>query len=56
VSEAPSYSQTVLTYDPSSTGALAYLAAAREIAYRGAGLPVPQDAATEPKRELAGAR
>ena len=43
VSEAPSYSQTVLTYDPGSTGALAYLAAAREVAYRGAGLPVPDD-------------
>jgi chromosome partitioning protein len=56
VSEAPSYSQTVLTYDPGCTGALAYLAAAREIAYRGAGLPVPQDAATEPQRELAAVR
>lgn len=46
VSEAPSYSQTVLTYDPGSSGALAYLAAAREIAYRGAGLPLPDDGAT----------
>jgi chromosome partitioning protein len=43
VSEAPSYGQTVLTYDPGCSGALAYLAAAREIAYRGAGLPVPRD-------------
>jgi chromosome partitioning protein len=36
VSEAPSYGQTVLTYDPSSTGALSYLEAAKEIALRGA--------------------
>jgi chromosome partitioning protein len=36
VSEAPSHGQTVLTYDPSSTGALAYWEAAREIAERGA--------------------
>ena len=34
VSEAPSYSQTVLTYDPGSSGALSYLEAAREMAYR----------------------
>jgi len=35
VAEAPSFGQTVLTYDPGSTGAVAYLAAAREIADRG---------------------
>ena len=35
VSEAPSYGQTVMTYDPSSPGALSYLEAAREIAIRG---------------------
>ena len=34
VSEAPSYAQTVLTYDPGSTGALSYLEAARELAAR----------------------
>ena len=34
VSEAPSYSQTVLTYDPGSSGALSYLEAAREMAHR----------------------
>jgi chromosome partitioning protein len=34
VSEAPSYQQTVMTYDPSSTGALSYLEAATEIAER----------------------
>ncbi|MBB0245612.1 ParA family protein [Streptomyces alkaliphilus] len=37
ISEAPSYGQTVLTYDPSSSGALSYLEAAREIALRGSG-------------------
>lgn len=36
ISEAPSHGQTVMTYDPGSTGALAYLEAAREIADRGA--------------------
>jgi chromosome partitioning protein len=35
VSEAPSYGQTVMTYDPGSPGALSYLEAAREIATRG---------------------
>ena len=34
ISEAPSYGQTVLTYDPASSGALCYLAAARELAAR----------------------
>ncbi|GAA5105208.1 hypothetical protein GCM10023339_00860 [Alloalcanivorax gelatiniphagus] len=36
VSEAPSYGQTVMTYDPASAGALSYLEAAREIATKGA--------------------
>ena len=36
VSEAPGYGQSVVTYDPGSRGALAYLDAAREIAVRGA--------------------
>ena len=34
VSEAPSYAQSVITYDPSSSGAVAYAEAARELAYR----------------------
>ncbi len=33
ISEAPSYGQTVMTYDPGSTGALSYLEAAREVAH-----------------------
>jgi len=35
VSEAPSYGQTVMTYDPTSPGALAYMQVAREVADRG---------------------
>jgi chromosome partitioning protein len=34
ISEAPSYGQTVMTYDPGSPGALSYLEAARELATR----------------------
>ncbi len=36
VAEAPSYGQTVITYQHNSVGAQAYLAAAQEIAQRGA--------------------
>ncbi|WP_414641771.1 ParA family protein [Actinocrinis sp.] len=49
ISEAPSYMQTVMTYDPASTGALAYRDAAREMADRWAAretvarIPVQQD-------------
>jgi chromosome partitioning protein len=35
ISEAPSNAQTVMTYDPGSSGGLAYRAAAEEIAHRG---------------------
>ena len=35
ISEAPSYGQTVMTYDPGSPGALSYLEAAREMARQG---------------------
>ena len=36
ISEAPSHGQTVMTYDPFSSGALSYLEAAGELADRGA--------------------
>ena len=39
ISEAPSHGQTVMTYDPSSSGALSYLEAAGELADRGAAGP-----------------
>jgi chromosome partitioning protein len=38
VSEAPSYGQSVMTYDPGSRGATSYFEAAQEIAERGAKL------------------
>lgn len=37
VSEAPSYGQSVMTYDPGSSGALAYSEAASEMAHRAKG-------------------
>ena len=37
LSEAPSFGQTVLAYDPGSRGAMSYLDAAREMAERGFG-------------------
>jgi chromosome partitioning protein len=36
VSEAPSFGQTVISYDPTSIGALSYYEAAYELAQRGA--------------------
>ena len=41
ISEAPSYGQTVLAYDPASIGALAYLEAAAEMAERGVSMQSP---------------
>jgi chromosome partitioning protein len=38
VSEAPSYGQSVITYDPASSGAIAYAEAARELAFRSVGV------------------
>jgi chromosome partitioning protein len=35
ISEAPSYGQSVITYDPNSPGSVSYLEAAGEIARRG---------------------
>jgi chromosome partitioning protein len=35
ISEAPSHQQTVMTYDPGSSGALSYLEAAKELALQG---------------------
>ncbi len=40
IAEAPSFGQTVLTYDPTSRGARAYVEAAREIALRSVPGPV----------------
>ncbi len=56
VSEAPSYGQSVMTYDPGSPGALSYLEAARELAYRGVrspeiaqnGAPTTSETETDP--------
>lgn len=36
ISEAPSYGQSVISYDGNSPGSLSYLEAAAEIAHRGA--------------------
>ena len=35
IAESPSYGETVLTYEPRSSGAIAYMAAAKEMAERG---------------------
>jgi chromosome partitioning protein len=43
ISEAPSFGQTVMTYDPTSSGALSYLEAAGELADRGAAIEPSDD-------------
>ncbi len=45
ISEAPSHGQTVMTYDPNSSGALSYLEAAVELAERGAARPSSEESA-----------
>jgi len=47
VSEAPSYGQSVMTYDPGSPGAMSYLEAARELAQRG--VPPAADVQNSPE-------
>ena len=46
ISEAPSFNQTVMTYDASSPGAVAYMTVAREIARRGTGETINEGAHT----------
>jgi chromosome partitioning protein len=41
ISEAPSHAQTVMTYDPASSGALSYLEASRELAEQVLGWATP---------------
>jgi chromosome partitioning protein len=48
ISEAPSHGQTVMTYDPNSSGALSYLEAAAELADRGAAEATATISATTP--------
>lgn len=48
ISEAPSYGQTVMTYDGGSSGALAYLEAARELAERAVSGGTPGTTSTTP--------
>ncbi len=60
ISEAPSYQQTVITYDPGSPGALSYLEAAREIGRRSADpdhqpQQAPEQAPAQPAADQAAA-
>ena len=54
VSEAPSYSQTVMTYDPGSPGAMSYLDAARELAEKGLRPQEGQTAVNAPRTQRRG--
>jgi chromosome partitioning protein len=49
VSEAPSFGETVMTYDPTSSGALSYLEASGELADRGAAAQNPRDESDDEK-------
>ena len=49
LAEAPSFGKPVLLHDKSSTGALAYLALAKELIQRRGALPGPQDAYHAPE-------
>ena len=52
ISEAPSYGQTVITYDPSGPGALSYREAALEFSRRAVRVsPAPVPALTLPPNE-----
>jgi chromosome partitioning protein len=53
ISEAPSFGQTVMTWDPGSPGALSYLEAAREIALRDPAVQAPSDLAGSSDRHAA---
>ena len=53
VSEAPSFGETVMTYDPTSSGALSYLEASGELADRGAAQQIPDDIRHHEKEEQA---
>jgi chromosome partitioning protein len=55
VSEAPGYQQSVVTYDPGSRGAMAYVDAARELALRGAQLS-STSAITQPEVAMSASR
>jgi chromosome partitioning protein len=56
VSEAPSYGQSVMTYDPGSPGALSYLEAARELAHRGVRPAGNSDQSSTTGSDLGGSR
>ncbi len=57
VSEAPSYAQTVMTYDPASSGALSYREAARELAQGAEGFrDDPAQEPSEPHAVAAGSQ
>jgi chromosome partitioning protein len=47
ISEAPSHQQTVMTYDPGSSGALSYLEAAKELAFQGRDDGAPESSGSD---------